>query len=182
MKRTTSVFAAIVMSFFFLSNCLAEGLSPEMQAKVDAKAKAFQAWSTDAKIVAAVKEYNINPPSIAKEMTNDKWKTLTIMDPAVTSLTKNPLAEHLKSLKDDSISEAFVSGADGGKVAFLAKTTSWTHKGKPKHDEPMAGKSWQGPVEVDASTGKQQIQVSVPVLDGATPIGSIVIGLAVAKL
>ena len=157
-------------------------VNAELQAKVDAKIKAFQAWSTDAKIVAAVKEYNSNPPAGAKEMTNDKWKTLTIMDQAVTSLTKNPLAEHLKSLKDDSISEAFVSGADGGKVAFLTKTTSWTHKGNPKHDDPMAGKSWQGPVEVDASTGKQQIQTSMPVLDGATPIGSIVIGIAVLKL
>jgi hypothetical protein len=71
---------AILMSFFLFGNCLAEGLSPEMQDKVDAKNKAFQVWSADAKIVATVKDYSSNPPADAKDMTNDKWKTLTIMD------------------------------------------------------------------------------------------------------
>jgi hypothetical protein len=68
------------------------------------------------------------------------------------------------------------------KVAFLSKTTSWSHKGKAKHDVPMAGKTWQGTIEVDKSTGQQQIQIAVPVLDGGKPIGSLVVGLAVAKL
>jgi hypothetical protein len=46
----------------------------------------------------------------------------------------------------------------------------------------MAGKTWIGPVEVDESTGLQQVQVALPVLDGGKPIGSIVLGLSVAKL
>ena len=46
----------------------------------------------------------------------------------------------------------------------------------------MAGKTWQGPIEVDESTGLQQIQVAVPVLDSGKPIGSLVIGLSLAKL
>jgi hypothetical protein len=75
-----------------------------------------------------------------------------------------------------------VSGADGSKVAFLTKPSSWSHAGKPKHDKPMTGKTWQGDVEVDASTGARQIQVSVPVLDGGKPIGSIVVGFSIAKL
>jgi len=83
---------------------------------------------------------------------------------------------------DDSIAEAFVSGADGTKVAFLSKPTSWSHKGKDKHDAPMSGKTWYGPVEVDQSSGAQQIQLGIPVLDGGKPIGSIVIGLKVTKL
>ena len=41
--------------------------------------------------------------------------------------------------------------------------------GKPKHDVPMTGKSWQGPVEIDESSGIQQLQISVPVLDDDTP-------------
>lgn len=96
--------------------------------------------------------------------------------------TKNDTAQTLKSKKTEAVSEAFVSSADGLKVAFLGKTTSWSHKGKPKHDEPMAGKTWQGPVEVDESTGLQQIQVAVPVMDDGKPIGSLVIGLSIAKL
>lgn len=183
MKHVSAMIAAIMLSSLVIfSPCYGAGLTPEQQTNVDAKVKAIQEWSADAKIVAAVKDYNANPAAEAKAMTNDKWKTLTLLDPFVRSLAKNELAEHLKAKKDDAMTEIFVSGADGGKVAFLAKTSSWTHKGKEKHDQPMAGKTWQGAVEVDESTGKQQIQVSVPVLDGATSIGSIVIGLGVAKL
>jgi len=46
----------------------------------------------------------------------------------------------------------------------------------------MTGKNWQGAVEVDESTGLQQIQVAVPVLDGDKAIGSMVVGLSLTKL
>ena len=75
-----------------------------------------------------------------------------------------------------------MSGSDGAKVAFLAKTTSWTHASKDKHTVPMSGKTYIGPVALDESTGQQLIQIGLPVLDGGKPIGSIVIGLAVSKL
>ncbi len=182
MKRVSTLIAAAVLSLFMSSLCLGAGLTPEQQAKVDARLKSYQGWGADATVVAAVKEYNANPPAEAKDMTNDKWKTLTLLDPFVRSLAKNELAKHLIAKKDGAVTELFVSGADGGKVAFLAKPSSWTHKGKEKHDLPMTGKTWQGEVEVDESTGKQQVQVSVPVMDGATPIGSLVIGLGVSKL
>jgi hypothetical protein len=183
MKRVVTMIVAIIFSsLYLLSPCFGAGLTPEQQTKVDAKLKSLQEWGADTKFVVAVKEYNTTPSADAKSMTNEKWKTLTIIDPFVQSLAKNELATYLKTKKDDMVSEIFVSGADGGKVAFLTKTTSWTHKGKEKHDQPIAGKTWQGAVEVDESTGKQQIQVSVPVLDGTTPIGSIVIGLSVMKL
>jgi hypothetical protein len=97
-------------------------------------------------------------------------------------LTKTDAAEFLKSKKTEAISEAFVSDAQGNKVGFLAKTSNWNHKGKPKHDVPMTGKTWQGPVELDESTGLQQVQVAVPVLEGDKPVGSLVVGLAVSKL
>ncbi len=80
------------------------------------------------------------------------------------------------------VSEAFLSDADGLKVAFLSKTSNWNHKDKPKHDVPMADKMWQGPLEVDESSGIKQIQIAVPVLDGDKPIGSLVVGISVTKL
>ena len=115
-------------------------------------------------------------------MTNEKWANLSILDPYVRSFTKNPLATYLKTRKDDQISECFVSGADGRKIAFFAKTTSWSHADKPKHLQPMSGKTYIGPIAVDESTGQQEIQIGIPVLAGGKPIGSIVVGLAVAKL
>ena len=96
--------------------------------------------------------------------------------------TKNATGQFLKAKKTDLITEAFVSDAAGLKVGFIAKTSNWSHQGKPKHDVPMTGKPWQGPVEVDESTGQQQLQIAVPVLDGGKPIGTLVVGLSVTQL
>ena len=86
------------------------------------------------------------------------------------------------TINSSSVFEAFVSGADGTKAAFIAKTSNWSHKGKPKHDDPMSGKAWIGEVEIDASSGQQQIQIGIPVMDQGKAIGSIVIGFNITKM
>ncbi len=133
-------------------------------------------------IVSACKAQNAAPSAEVQAMTQDKWKALPVLDGLVRALTKNDAAAALKAKKDETVAEAFVSSASGAKVAFLAKTTSWSHKGKPKHEKPMAGAQWIGEVETDESTGQQQIQVAVPVLDDGKPIGSLVVGLSISKL
>ncbi len=160
----------------------AQGLEPAVQAKVDAKITEIKTWAADGAIVNAVKAHNATLPADHAAMAQDKWQALTILDPFVRSFSKNAAGELLKSKKGDVVTEAFVSDAAGLKVAFLSKPTSWSHKGKAKHDEPMAGKAWQGTVEVDESTGLQQVQVGVPVLDNGKPIGSLVVGLSLSKL
>lgn len=153
-----------------------------IKAKAEAKAKQLAWISTDAKVVAAVKAYNASPPAEAKGMTQDKWKALPVLDPLVRNLSKNELAEYLKTKREPAWSELFVSGADGTKVALFNKTTNWSHLGNPKHDLPMQGKTWIGNVEVDASAGTEQIQIALPVLDSGKAIGSVVIGLLSTKL
>ena len=160
----------------------APAVDPALQAKVDEQVKYVQGWASDPAIVAAVKAVNAGAPAANKAMTQDKWAALQPFDPFVLSFSGNPVGQFLKTKKNQVISEAFVSAADGTKVGFLQKTSSWSHKGKPKHDVPMTGKTWQGEVETDASTGLQQVQVAVPVMDGGKPIGSVVVGLQVARL
>jgi hypothetical protein len=160
----------------------AQGLDAATQAKIDAQVKDIVTWAADPILVDAVKAHNASVPADQAALNQDKWKALTVLDPLVRGFTKNAAGQFLKTKKSDLVTEAFVSGADGLKVAFIAKTTNWSHKGKPKHDVPMTGKNWQGPVEVDESSGQQQLQVSVPVLDGGKPIGSLVVGISVTKL
>ena len=155
----------------------------ELQAKLNAEIKHLEPLSADPQIVSAVKSYNSSPRSPEeKSMTNEKWHELSLFDPFVRSIGKNSLSEFLKTKKDDVVAKIFVSGADGGKAGFDAKTEHWTHKGMPKHDVPMSGKTWIGTVKLDDSTGLQLIQVGLPVLDGKKPIGSIVFGLRADKL
>lgn len=178
----TKQLIALALTAFVPVLSQAAPLDAPLQAKVDAQIKLIESWAADSAVVDAVKAHNAGPSGDAAAMTQDKWKSLTVLDPFVRSFSKNPVAELIKSRKGEAVSEAFISGADGTKVAFLAKTSGWSHKGKAKHDVPMSGKTWQGDVEVDESTGLQQVQVAVPVLDGGKPVGSMVVGLSLTKL
>jgi hypothetical protein len=171
-------FAFAVTISLAVSQVSQANAADDAQARAAARAKAVYAlWGTDPAVVAAVKAFNTAPPEGSKSMTQQKWKELSVISPEVRALTRNDLATYLRTKKDDAVVELFVSGADGTKVAFLGKPTNWCHKGKPKHDKPMAGQTWVGATEVDESTGKLEVQVAVPVLDGGKAIGSIVVGL-----
>lgn len=175
MRSILAALAAIILC----GSLGAAPLTPEQSKKVEAKLNELMALGTAPEIVAAVKAL---PPPWAAAMTQDQWKALSVLSAEVRELSKNPGIQVIRALKDPVISEAFISRADGTKVGFLTKPTNWSHKGKAKHDQPMAGKVWIGEVETDESTGLKQVQVSFPVLDGKTCIGSIVVGLQLSKL
>ncbi len=176
------VSALVVFAGMGYLSALSAAVDPAVQAKIDEQVKYVQSWASDPTIINAVKAINTSLPAANKAMTQEKWTALAPFDPFVLSFTSNPVGRFLKTKQNQMISEAFVSAADGTKVGFLQKTTWWVHKGKPKHDVPMTGKTWQGEVETDQSTGLQQIQIAVPVLDAGKPIGSVVVGLQVARL
>ena len=183
MYASMKLWNAVALSAVFLGGmAFSQSLPPQIKANLDKKVKQLQAWSVDPAIVAAVKSHNSNMPAEDKAMTNEKWSKLTVLDPYVRSFTQNPLGTYLKSKKDDQISECFVSGADGSKAAFLSKPTYWTHVDKDKHKVPMSGKTYIGPVALDESSGMQEIQVGLPVLDNGKPIGSVVVGINISKL
>ncbi len=157
-------------------------MTADQSKKLDELIKQASDLAKNPELVAAVREYNGKGRDATKDMDQDKWSKLTIMDPIVKDIRSNATAKLLQTKKSDVVSEAFISGADGTKVAFLSKPSNWSHKGKPKHDEPMAGKTWIGKPEKDASTGLSQVQFALPILDAGKPIGSLVIGVAVNKL
>ncbi len=173
------VFAAAAVATVAVS---AQGLDPALQAKLDAKAKEVAGWAADPVLVEAARKQNAAPPADYAAMTKEKWKGLTVLDPLVRGLAKNPVGAFLKTKQGDLLTEAFASDAKGAKLGFIAKTSNWSHAGAPKHEVPMTGKVWFGAVEVDESTGKQQIQLAVPILDGGKPIGSLVVGVSIAGL
>lgn len=174
----------LTVSFLALGSTLAraEALAPEKQALLDAKIAEIKTWAADPVIVKAVVAQNASLPAGFAEMTQEKWKALTLLDPFVRSFSKNEVGTALKARKTAWSSEAFVNDAKGLKVGFLSKTSNWSHGASAKHTQPMSGKVWQGVVELDESTGLQQIQVSVPVLAEGQAVGSLVVGVSVSKL
>ena len=87
----------------------AQSLSPDLKGKVDAKLQSLKGWSTDPQFVSAVKAFNSAPPAEAVGMTADKWKSLSLLDPAVRSFTKNPLGQAIKAYWMSLIAEVVES-------------------------------------------------------------------------
>jgi hypothetical protein len=175
-------FLSLMLSTVLATSVFADTLTPEQTTALNKQVEEFKKLGADPKVIDAVKAVNATALADYKDMTQDKWKELPVLDPKVRYFSKNSLAEYLKTKKNEMVTEIFVNAADGTKVAFLSKTSSWSHKGKPKHDEPMAGKNWQGSIEMDESTGLKSIQVAVPVLDGGKAIGSMTVGFSITKL
>src|SRR5262245_56505008 len=157
-RHLTALVTLAVAAGCLVGGARADGEDPALQEKLNTRMQTFRDWAANAAVVDAVKAVNANVPAPYAAMTEEHWAELSILDPFVRSFSQNDAAAFLKANKGLEVSEAFVSAANGMKVAFLSKTTSWNHKGKPKHDVPMAGKTWQGEAEIDKSTGLQQIQ------------------------
>src|SRR5436305_14883583 len=117
----------LVVSILLSGVARAEDLERETVAKVEVKVKEVQAWAADPVIVRAVQAQNENPPADMRNMNQQTWKGLSILDPMVRKFTKNAVGQFLKLKKDVTVSEAFVSSADGTKLGFLSKPTSWNH-------------------------------------------------------
>jgi len=181
MKKTAMALFSLILGTGLLFAQVAP-LSPEQKGKVEQILAQLKGLGSDPVVVKAVKDFNSAPPKEAQGLTQAKWDELSVLSPEVRYFAKNALAEYLKTKRTPVMDELFVSGSDGSKVAFFAKTTSWNHSGKPKHEVPMGGKTWVGTPDMDQSSGKVSVQISFPVLDGSKPIGSIVVGLELSKL
>jgi len=174
-------FSKYFLVVFGLFNVLAVAQAIESDAKIGQRAKEIAEWAKEATLIEAVKAQNTSPDKLIQELTQDQWESLTILDEKIRYFQKSKAGQFLKAKKLDWVSEAFVSDAEGRKVGFLEKTSSWSHDGKAKHDKPMNGETWKGNLEFDESAGVEQVQISVPILEQDKPIGSLVVGIDLSK-
>ncbi len=140
-------------------------------------------WAAAPEVVKAVVAQNAKGP--LPGMDNEKWKAVKRSDPLVKAFMESEAGKFLAAklaAGKGLYTEAFLSAAQGEKVAFTGKTTSYSHKGKPKFEEPLAGKTWLGAVEFDESTQTYSVQIAVPVLAGGKPVGVLVVGVNVNSL
>lgn len=180
--RTFAVTAALLLPA--AAGALDFEVTPAVQAELDRQKAAIAAWAADPTVVAAVRAQNRKGPMAGVD--NARWKTMRRSDPAVRQFQTSEVGQFLRNRQRESggaITEVFLNAAKGEKVAFGEKTSSYIHAGSAKHDVPFGtGKPWQGQPEFDESTQTYAVQVSVPVLDGGRPIGSLVAGVNVSHL
>ena len=139
-------------------------------------------WAASPVIVEAVLAQNAKGP--IPGMDNAKWKTVSEKDPIVQGFINNEAGKFLTSEMAGTNGicvSAFLSAAQGEKVAFTDKTGSYIHKGSAKFDVPFTtGKTWQGNPELE--DGVYIIQISAPVLSEGKPIGALVVDVDGSKL
>lgn len=178
---------AVVLGCAFVGNLLAldpaARITPEIRAQLDAQKRTLVKWAAHPVLVAAVKAQNAQGP--IPGLTNRKWRSLKPEDPVVLAFQKSPagtvLAKKLAA-SGGMFNEAFLCGALGEKVAFAEKPSTYIHKGEPKFDIPMTGKTWEGLPEYDKSSRSHAVQVAVPVFDKGKPIGVLVAGLSMKAM
>lgn len=159
-------------------------ITPDVQKKISRQTEVVKAWAANPAVVKAVLAQNEKGP--IPGMDNDKWKTVRRSDELIKGLVSNEAGKFLTQKIEESggvFARAFLSAAQGEKVAFNEKTISYLHKGQAKFDAPMStGKTWQGPPELDEITQVHHVQVSAPVVSGGKPIGVLVVGINLANL
>jgi hypothetical protein len=154
----------------------------EIQQRITWEVWHANGWAASPIVVEAVLAQNAKGP--IPGMDNAKWKTVPESDAIVQGFINNEAGKFLTAemAKTDGICvSAFLSAAEGEKVAFTDKTGSYIHKGAPKFDVPFTtGKTWQGKPELDGNV--YVIQISVPVLSEEKPIGALVVDIDGSKL
>jgi hypothetical protein len=137
--------------------------------------------TVDPILISELRLFNAKMPEKFKGLNNEVWAKLLVRDARVQELASNKIAQVLKARKKNYMSEMFVSTNNGEKAGFLQKTSKWSHQGIDKHEKPMSGEEWLGKVEYDESAGVNQVQLGIPIKDGLKVIGSLVVGVAIAK-
>lgn len=178
---------ATLLSCILIGNVLARDpanrITPEIQAALDQQAQVIAQWAANPVLINAVKAQNAKGP--VDGVTNAQWRKTPPETPLIQSFQKSPAGVWLAkkmAASNGVIREAFLSGAQGEKVAFVEKPTLYLHKGDPKFEVPMTGKPWQGKPEWDKSSSAYSVQLTTPVLDRGKPIGMLAVGVSMKAL
>lgn len=174
-------FVIIISMYSFLAQAINnEQTQKHKHYNFDSTHSIIQTISKNKVIIESVLISNKDTKTFS-DMNNNTWTQIPSNQKMIVNFETNDAAKELKKMLPSYISEAFISNERGEKVAFLSKPTYWSHKGKDKHEQPMQGKTWQGKLERDESTGIHQIQLSTPIYNSNKIIGSLVVGVSIAK-
>ena len=75
--------------------------APPGAGQEDVRIAEIKVWAADPVVIAAVKAHNAAAPADQAALTQDKWKSLTVLDPLVRSFSKNETGAFLKSKKSE---------------------------------------------------------------------------------
>lgn len=181
--RKVAFFTALV--FVLISSAVAFA-GPAPQKVIDLANSQLASLGTDAAVIKAVNAANAEGKTMAQiEELDAQWKAdkkAGKTAPYMTELMENDCAKQLKALmaQHPFITEIFVTDNQGANVAQTGGTGDYW-----QGDEAKFQKVFNKGIlvsDVEQEDGKNISQVSVPVLDGQTHIGTMTIGVDVDQV
>ena len=181
--RKVAFLTALV--FLLISSAIAIA-GPAPQKVIDLANSQLASLGTDAAVIQAVSAANAEGKTMTQiEELDAQWKAdkkAGKTAPYMTELMENDCAKQLKALmaQHPFITEIFVTDNQGANVAQTGGTGDYWQGDEAKFQKVFN----QGVLvsDVEQEDGKNISQVSVPVLDGQTHIGTMTIGVDVDQV
>ena len=176
---------ACVASILFVCSVYAEKAPEQVYGLAQTEIAALGA---DPVIIDAVKAANSQGKSLDQIKAQDEeWQKTPGIADFMQSLMDTECAKRIKSFRDSKpyFSEIFVMDNQGANVAMTDKTSDYWQGDEAKFQKSFnngAGSIFVDEVKFDDSTQGYLVQVSVPVKDGETTIGTITVGIDVDAL
>jgi hypothetical protein len=165
--------------------------SADITAKAQELAKSSIAkWASDSKVIAAIKAQNGQNASWDVNVLDKKWRAEVGAGggPMIEKTLANDLSAYLKAVQGDAggqFTEIFVMDNKGLNVGQTDVTSDYWQGDEAKFQKTYGvgdGAIHVSDVELDESTQTYQLQVSMTISDGGSPIGAVTVGVDAASL
>jgi hypothetical protein len=137
-------------------------------------------------IIRAVEAQNSQQIPLTEIKKRDEiWKNAEGSSNAlIREITKNEVARYFQRRVDNNsaIDEVFLTDNQGANVAAYPPTSDYWQGDEDKWSLSFNdgnGKVFIGPLELDASTNKTQVQISSPIVSNQQTIGVLILGVSV---
>ena len=137
-------------------------------------------------VIRAVEAQNGQNVSLAEIKKRDEsWKNAGSSSNAlIREITKNEIARYFQRRVENNsaIDEVFLTDNQGANVAAYPPTSDYWQGDEDKWTLSFNdgnGKVFIGPLELDESTNKTQVQISAPIVSNEKTIGVLILGVSV---
>jgi hypothetical protein len=137
-------------------------------------------------VIRAVEAQNSQSISLAEiKQRDESWKNAEGSSNAlIRRITKNEIARYFQRRVENNtaIDEVFLTDNQGANVAAYPPTSDYWQGDEDKWSLSFNdgdGKVFIGPLELDASTNKTQVQISAPIVSNEETIGVLILGVSV---
>lgn len=182
-KNIITIFASMIALGIMLAN--AEETPNKIKNLADTT---LAALGKDPAIVSQVKKANDEHKTLDQiKQSDEKWRQTPGIDDFMKSLLESDCSNYLRNIQEKQpyFSEIFVTDNQGANVALTDKTSDYWQGDEDKFVKAYnqgKGAIFIDQVEFDDSSQAYLVQVSVPVMDGTTCIGTITFGIDVDKV